>query len=287
MRLQDSIGKTAIAILMATFVLSSCKENKSSNANTETTNNTTSQEIVVETDVEISDYYPGPNFMKILADDKNGLDLSEDQKNAFANWQKENHSKIEMKMKEVATLEKEINTLSRNKADASEILEKTGKAEAIRKEIATTKQLCRNHVMETLQPEQWKALETKYQNDYPYVAKTDMMEVIEHVNPVPNYMQAINKNADELLLSPEQKSVFNAWNADHHPQMMEMANKVIALEKEIYEASFQEASSDEILIKIDKISQLRNNIVSGKTSCRDMVLENLKSEQWEKLIQKI
>ncbi|MGB5555723.1 MAG: hypothetical protein WBM83_13790 [Flavobacteriaceae bacterium] len=286
MRLPDSISKTVIALLMATFVLSSCKENKSSNVNTETTEDKTLQEMAVETEANIDDYYPGPNFMKILADENNGLDLSEVQKSIFEDWRKENHSKIEMKMKEVASLEKGIKLLSQNKADASEILDKTNAAESIRKEIAMTKLLCRNHIIETLRPEQWDALIAKYENDFPFVVKTKMMDVVQHVNPVPNYTQVINKNIDGLQITPEQKSTFDAWSTEHHPQMMEMANKVIALEKEIYLASLEKQSNEVILEKIDEISKLRNDIVTMKTQCRDMVVENLKPEQWASLVEK-
>lgn len=248
--------------------------------------NSSPQEEAQKAKMDISDYYPGPNFMKVIANDENGLELSEKQKKTFADWRKENHPKIERRMKEIATLEKEIKALSQNNADAEDIMSKLKETTGLRKEIATTKLACRNHVMQTLRPEQWDALVEKYQNDYPFVERTKMMEVIGHVNPVPNYMQVINKDADALELTAEQKSNFDTWNSEHHPQMMEMANKIIALEKEIYEEALQNASEETILEKIDEIAKLKNDIVSTKTACRDMVVKTLEPGQWSKLVEK-
>lgn len=241
---------------------------------------------VPTTKLDISDYYPGPNFMKILADDKNGLELSKKQKKTLAEWRKENHSKIIKKMEEIATLEKEMKALSQNNADSEEIMAKLNETSRLRKEIATTKLACRDHVMETLRSEQWDALVENYQNKYPFVERTRMMEVMRHVNPVPNYMQVINKDADELELTSEQKSVFDVWSSEHHPQMMEMANKVISLEKEIYQASLEKKPREEILEEIDETAKLRNDIVFTKTECRDMVVKTLEPAQWSILVEK-
>ncbi len=99
-------------------------------------------------------------------------------------------------------------------------------------------------------------------------------------------MQTINKDSDALELTAEQKSTFDAWGSEDHPQMMEMAHEIVSLEKEIYEASFQNASEHIILEKIDAISKLRNDIFSTKTECRDRVVKTLEQIQWSKLVEK-
>ena len=68
--------------------------------------------------------------------------------------------------------------------------------------------------------------------------------------------------------------------------MMEMANKIIALEKEIYEVALQNTSKEIILEKIEEISKLRKDIITKITKCRDMVIENLNPEQWGILVEK-
>ena len=99
-------------------------------------------------------------------------------------------------------------------------------------------------------------------------------------------VQVINKDADDLELTAEQKSTFDTWSSEHHPQMMEMANKIIALEKEIYEVALQNTSKEIILEKIEEISKLRKDIITKITKYRDMVIENLNPEQWGILVEK-
>ena len=110
------------------------------------------------------------------------------------------------------------------------------------------------------------------------------MEIMQRVNPVPNYMQLINTNISELNIVPEQKDKFDAWSAEHHPQMMEMANQVIHLEKEIYQNSLQREPKDNMVFKIQRIEELRAKIVETKTSCRNMVAKTLSQDQWKNLV---
>lgn len=141
--------------------------------------------------------------------------------------------------------------------------------------------------MKTLRPDQWTALIEKYHNKYPFVERTKVMEVMRHVNPVPNYMQIINKEADARGSTDEQKSTFAAWSSEHHPHMMEMANSIIALEKEIYKASLEKKTEGEILEKIDEIAKLRNDIVTTKTESRNILVNTLEAKQWTNLIEKM
>ena len=139
---------------------------------------------------------------------------------------------------------------------------------------------------ETLSPEQWKTMVTNYEKNFPFVERTRMKEVMQHVNPLPNYMQVIQKDSKGLGLSSEQTSKFDTWSTEHHPKMMEMANGVIALEKEIYQGSLKKESNADLLEKINEISKLRTQIVETKASCRNMLMENLNNVQWTALVEK-
>ncbi len=239
-----------------------------------------------EAKVSIEDYFPGPNFMKLVASKNNGLRLSEDQQKTFAQWGKKTQPKLKAKLQKISKLEMEMESISREGADAKKILEKQEKAENLREEIAITKFKCHELMVETLSPEQWKTLVTNYEKKFPFVERTRMFEVMQHVNPLPNYMQVIQKDSEGLGLSSEQTSKFDIWSREHHPKMMEMANRIITSEKEIYQESLQKKSDADLLEKIKETSKLRTAIVETKTSCRNVLIETLNNDQWAALVEK-
>ncbi len=277
----------ALALIISGIFFQSCKHKPESAPVADPQDETTSQEMARKSEEAIVDYYPGANFMQVLAAPRNDLGLNDEQEKILSEWRKGNHSKIETEMKALAALEKEIHSLSMLKADTVALFEKARETGKLRKEIAATKLQCRELIMNTLLPEQWDALVLKYQNEHPFKERIKRMEVMQHVNPVPNYIQAINRDAGTLGITPEQKTIFDAWIADHHPKMDEMANQISALEKETYQASLQKGAQEEILAKIDQIEVLRKEVVTMKTNCRDMVLSTLTPEQWRLLVEKI
>jgi hypothetical protein len=114
-----------------------------------------------------------------------------------------------------------------------------------------------------------------------------MMEVMQHVNPVPNFMKVIESGSNVLDLSPEQESKFEAWRVEYHPQMMEMANQIIDLEREIYTGSLHREQKEDLLKKVAQINQVRTEIVRTKTNCRDMLMDTLDDGQWQTLLEKL
>ena len=109
---------------------------------------------------------------------------------------------------------------------------------------------------------------------------------MQHVNPVPNYMKIIESDSNVLDLSPEQASKFEAWRLENHPKMMEMANQIIDLEREIYTV-LQKEQKEDLLKKVVQINQARTEIVKTKTNCRDMLMDALDEGQWQILLERI
>lgn len=266
------------------MTLISCKEQKTPETNSTDRKEDSTLIDKPETTVNIADYFPGVNFMTVVAMKNNGLNLSSEQEQTFAKWRAENHNIIEGKMRQIARLEAEIKSLSQERADAEKIFKKQRETGILRREVATIKLLCRDLIIETLETEQFDGLVVNYEKNHPFVERRKMMEIMQHVNPVPNYMQLINTNISELNIVPEQKDKFDAWSAEHHPQMMEMANQVIHLEKEIYQNSLQREPKDNMVFKIQRIEELRAKIVETKTSCRNMVAKTLSQDQWKNLV---
>ncbi len=272
--------------LLIGITLASCKEQKAPES-TSTEISEIAKADKTETALAIENYFPGPNLMKYIVLEDNGLALSEDQEKTLAKWREMNHAKIQEKLMQISQLETEIKSLSLAGVEAEEILKKETEAEVLRSEIANTKFLCHNLIMETLSPQQWESLVTGYEKDFPFLERSKMMEVMQHVNPVPNYMKIIESDSNVLDLSPEQESKFEAWRLENHPKMMEMANQIIDLEREIYTGSLQKEQKEDLLKKVVQINQVRTEIVKTKTNCRDMLMDALDEGQWQILLERI
>jgi hypothetical protein len=260
MKNQIIYRKMVIGLFVGTTLLS-CKEDKSK----DTPPDEITAEVAIagktENTPNIEDYIPGTNLMKIIFKEQNALLLSEEQLYLFTQWRTENQSKVAGKIKQISNLEKELKTLSQEGAEKDELLKKVELTNTLRKEVASTKLNCRQLLKDNLDAEQWQTLVTDYQLNYPFVERTTMMDVIQHVNPLPNYMSVINANISELEISADEKEILDAWSLENHPKMMEMANKIISLEKDIYEATLKDTPQEIIFENILKINKIRTQIV--------------------------
>ena len=245
----------------------SCKQ-KQSNSTEEnsTVNNESFEPIIYKTkEVNIEDYFPGPNFMKIVFAENNGLNLTDVQLQLFTEWRTEHQSKVADINRKIADLEIELKTLSIEGTDMAKLLDQAQKTNILRIQVAKTKLDCRQLIMDNLDPQQWQTLVLAYEKKYPFNERTKMMDVITHVNPVPNYMSVINANIAELSITPSQKNILDNWSEENHPKMMAMANAIIIMEKEIYEALLMELTKENILAKFEEINSIRTQILEKKS----------------------
>ncbi|MCU7940704.1 MAG: hypothetical protein KZQ64_14435 [gamma proteobacterium symbiont of Bathyaustriella thionipta] len=104
-----------------------------------------------------------------------------------------------------------------------------------------------------------------------------------HANPVPNYMSIIKMNADKLGLNDEQKNKVMVWKKKNGPKMAAMVKSVIEGEKELKIASMDGVPQTEISAMSDKLLDTRKKIISGKTTCRDYMMDVLSDAQWKQL----
>jgi hypothetical protein len=167
--------KVVLAAVFAGLAFTSCKEKNESaeklQSETKEVISDAKAEIKSDVKLDITDYFPGPNYMKVVMAENNGLNLSEEQKKVFKEWSTENHPKIKDKMKAISLLEQEIRSLSQSKGAAEEILAKLSEVAKIRTEIADKKISCRDNIIETVDTKQWNALVAAYQSEYPQKEK--------------------------------------------------------------------------------------------------------------------
>jgi hypothetical protein len=113
--------------------------------------------------------------------------------------------------------------------------------------------------------------------------KGQFMKHMAHVNPVPNYVAYIKKNAQALNISDEQMAKVKAWYQENTEKMQQMVMSVIKGEKEMAQASMDGVSADEIKTMAEALHKTRMEIIVGKTLCRDRMMEILDKAQWEQL----
>ncbi|MCK5662299.1 MAG: hypothetical protein KAI17_02385 [Thiotrichaceae bacterium] len=111
----------------------------------------------------------------------------------------------------------------------------------------------------------------------------EFMRNMAHANPVPNYMSIIAKNADKLGLNKDQKEKVMAWNTKNGAKMAAMVKSLISGEQEIKTASMDGVPGVDISAKADKLMDIRKQIIAGKTTCRDYMMNVLSDAQWQQL----
>lgn len=282
---QIGIKKIGIALTLA-LVMISCNNNEKKTDAVETQKSVAIEKPSADKKLKIEDYFSGPNYMRYMVSENNQLVLTDKQETAFATWRTENHPKIEAKMKQIDGINSEIKSLSKGQASSEKILQKLDATNKLRLEIAEIKIQCRDHILEQLDDKQWNTLVEDYKKGYPFKEREEMMVLISHVNPLPNYMQTINDNTTNFKISEEQQKTLGNWSSENHPKMMQMAQQIQNLEKEIYQASLNKEPKAGIFKKVNEIEKLRVNVVSKKTNCRDLVIKTLSPEQWNLLIEK-
>jgi len=279
--------RIGLSLLLATTLLvSSCKENV--NKENETTQ--TAPKVDLKTDqsdkFEVMQHAtPLPRYMSVILSNKDLLNIDAKQEQQLTAISKGKSPKAVKTAYKIVEIEKEIHQLSLDNAKKELLATNFEKSLLLRTNLAIMKLDCRDNVLEILNEQQWKDLIALYQEKLPFDNKTDMIALITHVNPLPNYMQFIQN--DVIKLDEGQDEKLSEWSAKNHPRMMELANTVIALEKNIYELSMNKEPREEILSNINEIAIIKRQIIATKTDCRDNLINNILSkEQWKALSSK-
>ena len=110
----------------------------------------------------------------------------------------------------------------------------------------------------------------------------DMM--MRHASPMPNLMKVVKKHADRLNLSEEQDKALADWRARHHEPMHARAAQVAEMEKALNEAAMAGRPKAELMVMNARILNVRDQIVSTKTDCRDNLRRVLTPEQYHRVL---
>jgi len=279
-----------ILILSLSLVFTSCKENVKSEK--KVAEETIQSEIKADNKNENTDKLKVmlhatslPLYMNVILNNKEALHIDKEQYQKFVEISKNKSPEAVKTAKNIIEIEKKLYQLSLDNAKKKDLLNNLEESIKLRTSLANMKLDCRSKVLKILNEEQWNALLKMYKEKMPFNNKTEMASLIKHVNPLPNYMQLI-KGVD-IKLDKVQEEKLSKWSGENHPRMMELAEKVNMLEKNVYELSMNKESKENILKKVDEIADIKKQIVITKTDCRDNLINNILSEdQWKILSSK-
>jgi len=113
----------------------------------------------------------------------------------------------------------------------------------------------------------------------------EQMAAMKHANPMPNLMQAVAKNQDELKLTDEQKAALADWVDYSKPRVLKMVKALAKLESKLNEAALAGAPGS-VLQQIGSQSlNVRGAIMKQKLACRNNLARILSPEQMQQTIE--
>ncbi len=110
------------------------------------------------------------------------------------------------------------------------------------------------------------------------------MAVFKRTSPMPLLMSVIVKNADKLGLSDAQNAVFTQWRVENMASSLKIGNEIIAGEQAISQAALEGKPNAEIEQMISSVLAKRHTLASNMLQCRDLMVNTLDANQWEKLV---
>ncbi len=109
-------------------------------------------------------------------------------------------------------------------------------------------------------------------------------KVLQHVNPMPDFMQVIDNSGDKLKLDEKQRTKLQEWQSERAPVEQRLIKEIIKAEADIYQA----ALDDEDLSKIDQLGdsilQNRLMLIRNKSFTREKIKAILTTDQWKQLL---
>ena len=277
---------TSIILASIMLFMASCTANKKDDTSSETSIEVKSEDATkVDKLTLMMSVTPLPNYLNILFKNKTDLDLSAEQLKKLKESSDDRNPQAIKIASQIAGNKEKMYQQSLEKTSKEDLMAALENNLELSIKIAVLKIGCRDEVIETLTEEQWNNLAVIYKEKMPFDDKIEIMELVEHINPVPNYMQLISN--PKLELNEAQDAQIAKWQKENNPKMAKLLRSVNALEKDIYDISLLKESKSNMLAKVDEINELKRQILTLKTDCRDNLINSVLSEdQWAILASK-
>ena len=110
-------------------------------------------------------------------------------------------------------------------------------------------------------------------------------KVLQHVNPMPDFMRVIDNSGDKLKLDEKQRTKLKKWQSERAPVEQKLIKEIMKAEADIHKA----ALDDEELGKIDQLGdsilQNRLMLIRNKAFTREKIKAILTADQWKQLLE--
>ena len=240
--------------------------------------------------MDFSHLNPMPNLMTVFLKTPGKLKLSEEQTAKIKAGIKKRDPKIKDLYKAVNKYEKELLEATLADKPLSDLDQLATNIMQERLNIIRAKTDCAMATKDILSEEQFANLQKIYKDKFAKkrVYSNDdqgKMAMLKHVSPMPNLMLVILKMSDKLNLNEKQQAKLKAWRDERQPVMDKQFKTIVKLENELLDAALNnspQVKQDELA---DAIMQNRMKVIRGKAFCREKIQENLKPEQYKKVIE--
>ena len=109
--------------------------------------------------------------------------------------------------------------------------------------------------------------------------------VLQHVNPMPDFMQVIDNHGDKLQLDEKQITKLNKWQGERAPVEQKIIKEIIKAEADIYKAALDDKELGKIDQLGDSILQNRLMLIRNKSFTREKIKATLTPDQWKQLLE--
>ena len=123
---------------------------------------------------------------------------------------------------------------------------------------------------------------------YADVVKTDAIidsKVLQHVNPMPDFMQVVDNHGDKLKLDEKQITKLKQWQGERAPVEQKIIKEIIKAESDIYKAALDDKELSKIDQLGDSILQNRLMLIRNKSFTREKIKATLTPDQWNQLLE--
>ena len=110
-------------------------------------------------------------------------------------------------------------------------------------------------------------------------------KVLQHVNPMPDFMQVVDNHGDKLKLDEKQIAILKKWQGERAPVEQKIIKEIIKTEADIYKAALDDKELSKIDQLGDSILQNRLMLIRNKSFTREKIKATLTPDQWDQLLE--
>ena len=222
---------------------------------------------------------PMPNYMPLIMENAEEVMLTTEQTEQLKQWSEIALPKVKAWLNELEEVNLKIKNAALAKASIDDLLVLEQTAEDLRIKIINSKVDCRDNAQKILNKKQWQQVLGLYNMSQVSTAKEEIY------SPMPALGMTLMAHTNDLSLDSEQAKAISQMPNHNMPTMQALEKEISELYSLLTLASLENKSKAEILDLEHKAEANRIELIKAQADCRDQIIANLNSEQWQKLLE--